>query len=101
MVQFKRQFYKELGNNIKQARDKMGLTQESLAKLTGTNRTTVINIERGQLQLPVHMLLTFASALATTPMALTPSSTSLEDRPEEQRNWIEAGLQSALLQGQH
>ncbi len=99
MVQFKKQFYKELGSNIKSARENSGLTQEALAQRTGTNRTTVINIERGQLQLSVHLLLTFASVLEKTPMELVPTTTTLEDRPDEQRNWIEAGLRSIVLQG--
>ncbi|MBQ3494909.1 MAG: helix-turn-helix transcriptional regulator [Clostridia bacterium] len=35
-----------LKNNIKQARQKEGLSQEELAKKTGTTRQTIISIEK-------------------------------------------------------
>lgn len=99
MIQYKQQFYKELGTNIKRRREALKKTQDVLANETGTNRTTVINIERGQQQLPVHLLVAFATALEEEPFNLVPKMLNLEDRPAEQRNWIEAGLRTAGVQG--
>ncbi|PZO43885.1 MAG: hypothetical protein DCF19_04455 [Pseudanabaena frigida] len=74
-------FYKELGSQIKKARNKALLTQESLAEKVSLTRTTVTNIEKGRQQLLVHTLVDIAKALNVSIELLLPvqQSTSIDD----------------------
>lgn len=74
-------FYKELGSQIRKARNKALLTQESLAEKVSLTRTTVTNIEKGRQQLLVHTLVDIAKALNVSIELLLPvqQSTSIDD----------------------
>jgi transcriptional regulator with XRE-family HTH domain len=79
-----------------------GLTQEVLAERVGLSRPSVTNIERGNQQIPLHMLEAFASVLGVKPCELLPENTrsktedqipkeladKLEPLPEDSRKWI-------------
>ncbi len=69
-----RQFYIELGRNIRRHRQRPGvdLSQDSLAKRVGLSRTSVTNVEQGRQQVPLHMLYIFADALGVEATALLP-----------------------------
>lgn len=70
----------ELYKNIKRLREKKGLSQDELAKLTGyTSRSSIAKIEKGEVDLQQSKILAFAQALGTTPgklMGLTESDSS-------------------------
>ena len=74
-------FYKELGSQIRKARNKALLTQESLAEKVSLTRTTVTNIEKGRQQLLVHTLVDIAKVLNVSIELLLPvqQSTSIDD----------------------
>ena len=46
-LQILQSFAKEFGTIVKKARRSMSMTQEQLAKMINTNRTTIIKIEQG------------------------------------------------------
>ena len=55
------------GGRIRHARKAAGLTQEKLAHIAGVDRTYVGSVERGERNLSVLNILTFATALNIDP----------------------------------
>ena len=55
------------GGRIRRARNAAGLTQETLAHIAGVDRTYVGSVERGERNLSVLNILTFATALDIDP----------------------------------
>lgn len=55
------------GGRIRHARKAAGLTQEKLAHIAGVDRTYVGSVERGERNLSVLNILTFATALGIDP----------------------------------
>lgn len=55
------------GGRIRRARQAAGLTQEKLAHIAGVDRTYVGSVERGERNLSVLNILTFATALGIDP----------------------------------
>lgn len=55
------------GGRIRRARNAAGLTQEQLAHIAGVDRTYVGSVERGERNLSVLNILTFATALDIDP----------------------------------
>lgn len=54
--------------NIKNRRQELGMSQETLARKVGyTNRSTITRIEKGEIDLPIGKVIDFARALHTTP----------------------------------
>ena len=61
----------DLYKNIKTLRERNGLSQDDLAKLTGyTSRSSIAKIEKGEVDLPRSKILAFAKALGTSPISL-------------------------------
>lgn len=61
----------ELYKNIKRLREEKGMSQDSLAKLTGyTDRSSIAKIEKGQVDLQQSKIELFARALGTTSQEL-------------------------------
>lgn len=71
--QEKESFYTEIGNNIKNARERANLKQEAFAKLIGLSRVSVVNIERGKQNPPLHILWDISKALKITLHDLLPN----------------------------
>jgi transcriptional regulator with XRE-family HTH domain len=67
-------FYAEVGRRVRQARERVGLTQEDLAARVSLSRTSVTNIEKGRQKLLLHTLYGLAAALQVSPVALLPGS---------------------------
>ena len=44
----------EIGKRLKEARESSGLTQSDVEEMTGINRVTISNIERGQKKLTLY-----------------------------------------------
>lgn len=95
--------YRRIGELIRAAREKAGLTQEELGQRIGLTRTSITNIENGRQNIQVHTLYSIASVLDTSPHAFlplleVPSSNELQEQlrsaavdPQE-RQWIEGVL---------
>ena len=50
-------------NNVKQAREALGVNQTELGKLCGVSRQTISSIERGEYQPSIGVVLKMASVL--------------------------------------
>ncbi len=61
----------DLYKNIKRLREELGLSQDTLAKMTGyTDRSSIAKIEKGQVDLQQSKIELFARALNTSPAIL-------------------------------
>ena len=60
----------DMGNRIKSLRKKMGLTQETLAKLAGTTKNQLVKLENGDRRLSDHWAQRLASHLGVQPYEL-------------------------------
>jgi transcriptional regulator with XRE-family HTH domain len=58
---------KIVGENVRRAREAVGLSQEELGDKAGIDRTYVSGVERGVRNPTVRVLARFAEALETTP----------------------------------
>jgi putative transcriptional regulator len=52
-----------VNNNLRDAREKLGITQENLAELVGLSRQSIISIERGRFIPSIETALKLSSAL--------------------------------------
>lgn len=88
--------YKAIGERVRVARSRIGLTQQALGELIGLGRTSITNIERGHQHMSVHALYALAQALRLKPAALLPTQPSdpvpafesVEGLTDEEREWI-------------
>lgn len=67
-----------LGAKIKARREKVGLSQNALAELSGIHRTYVNQVENGHKNVTVNLLARIATALGTTPSTLTQGILSVD-----------------------
>ena len=58
--------YKKLGLKIKQVRQSMNLTQDSLAEMVGCNTSHISNIENNHTRVSLNVLFTIANSLDTS-----------------------------------
>jgi transcriptional regulator with XRE-family HTH domain len=91
--------YAEIGSQIRELRNKKGITQERLAELVSLTRTSITNIEKGRQKLPIHTLYVFANALGVAPRDLLPEikktkqilqNKALKHLSKNEVKWIEA-----------
>jgi len=99
-------FYKKLGQRIREARTNSGFTQQELAAKVDLTRTSVTNIELGRQELLVHALVEIADALQIAPAQLLPTpaepapqcssepdrNSIIENRPADEQAWIRSTL---------
>jgi putative transcriptional regulator len=57
--------HKSVGNNLKEIRAKLGITQAELAELVGVARVSIISIEKGHFIPTVETALRIGQALST------------------------------------
>lgn len=65
-------FYIDLGENIKNLREKLGYSQEEIGKYLDLTRTSIVNIEKGRQRSPLHTLYELASFFNVDINALLP-----------------------------
>lgn len=58
------------GDNLRVAREKAGMTQMELGRLSGYGRSSITNIENDNQDPPLHGLYAIAEALGVTPASL-------------------------------
>ena len=56
--------HKSVGNNIKELRTNLGMTQAQLAELVGIARVSIISIEKGRYIPTIETALSISTALA-------------------------------------
>ena len=64
----------EIGEKIRKRREELGLSQDKLADLVGTNRQMVSRYENGDREMGIIGFLQFADALKTDPEKLFPDA---------------------------
>lgn len=79
--------YKEIGQRVKKARRRKGLSQDDLADHIGLSRSSISNIENGNHSVLVHVLYDMAKALEISTVDLLPPSFTRADfmNPKRQR----------------
>jgi transcriptional regulator with XRE-family HTH domain len=75
-------FYLRLGELIRDARKRVGFTQEDLAKFIGLKRTSLVNIEQGEQRIQLHALIEIAVHLKIEPAELLAKLYVLIDKPK-------------------
>ena len=65
-------FAKALGANIKARRKENGISQDALALECGLDRSYMVRIERGEVNITVEKLYTIATTLGCEPASLLP-----------------------------
>jgi transcriptional regulator with XRE-family HTH domain len=99
--------YKLIGQRIRAAREKRGLSQEKLAARVDLTRTSITNIEKGRQKLLVHTLFLFSEALAvpivdliSAPQMVDPVDAAEKalpaNLPKNTRDWVLSGLVSVV-----
>lgn len=78
-----RALYREVGSKIREARERLGLTQQSLAIQVSLSRTSITNIEQGRQTILVHQLVAFARSLNLEVGALLPAPTIAVNLPAD------------------
>lgn len=59
-------FFNRLGFELRTRRTDKGLTQETVAKMVGLKRTSIVNIEAGRQKPPLMVLVGIARTLGTS-----------------------------------
>ena len=77
-----RALYLALGRRIRCLREEHNLTQDELAAAAAVSRSSIANIERGQQQAPVHVLLNIALRLDLEIAGLLPTREEILARVE-------------------
>lgn len=96
-------FYRRLGEQVRDQRRRRDLTQEALSSLWRVDRTTVVNIEKGRQRLSVLQLVVLADHLGCSAQDLLPeleqaqelSETLLGKASDERARSFVAGVAAA------
>ena len=73
----------EFGYTLRLARERLGLTQDSLATQVMLSRTSVTNIEKGRQKVLAHTICRLAGALNVLPAELLPDTPPLSESEGE------------------
>lgn len=71
--------YRLIGERIKSARERAGLSQAKLAKKLEMSRASIVNIEAGRQRAPVHILWQIAEALSTEVALMIPKQSEFQE----------------------
>lgn len=70
------EFYQEIGNRIREARNNQGLSQDSLASCLNLTRNSIINLEKGRHKPSVYQIYELSGILNVDFFSLIPIQTS-------------------------
>lgn len=95
-------FYKKVGEKIRDKRQERGLSQEGLAKAVGLKRPSMSNIENGRQNILLHTFCEILETLDTNANTLLPEPVTHEplNMPDlrayskEVREFVEAGIKT-------
>jgi transcriptional regulator with XRE-family HTH domain len=79
-------FYKLLGERIKDARTKTGLKQEAFASYLNLSRASIVNIEKGRQHPPIHVLFVIAKVLNIDVGELLPVFSASDEKLNDKLN---------------
>lgn len=99
--------YRLVGQRIRAAREKRGLSQERLAERVNLTRASITNIEKGRQKLLLHTIYAFSEALSVSVPELMSISDIIDpvqtaeqvvpaDLPLSARIWVVRGVVSAV-----
>ncbi|WPV67511.1 helix-turn-helix transcriptional regulator [Chitinophaga sp. LS1] len=74
--------YTQLGQRIRNAREKVGMSQEVLAEQLSLTRASIVNIENGKQRPMLHTLLSICDILKTNLKVLLPEYVSENEESE-------------------
>lgn len=102
-------FYKKVGENIREKRKELGLSQEGLAKAIGLKRPSMSNIEKGRQNILLHTFCDIVETLNSTASALLPERPSpdpvqmpdLTSYSKGVREFVEAGIKPTEKEDSH
>ncbi|MGJ8592204.1 MAG: helix-turn-helix domain-containing protein [Aquaticitalea sp.] len=80
MSDFNSTLYKMIGSRIKEARFKLGYSQEILAEKLDISRASISNIEIGRQQPPLHVLYAISGVLKFDVQLLLPTFTEINQQ---------------------
>jgi transcriptional regulator with XRE-family HTH domain len=75
----KEQFYISIGDAIRDARINIGMSQASLADKIKMSRASIVNIEKGRQNPPIHLLWQFSKLLKVSITDLLPKFTLVKN----------------------
>lgn len=82
-AQIKKQITLAIGKNIRKQREKLGLTQEKLAKLLGLTRISIVNMEQGRQHTPCYNIVALQHLFNCSYEDLFPTSNALKQISDE------------------
>jgi transcriptional regulator with XRE-family HTH domain len=65
-------FYAEVGQRVRRARERAGLTQDARATRFSLSRTSVTNVAKGKQRISLYTLCCLAAELSVTPGSILP-----------------------------
>lgn len=71
------EFYRRLGKNLRDARERAKLSQDRVAQLVGLKRTSLTNIESGRQHPPLHVLCDIVKHLNVSVSDVLPTAPAL------------------------
>ena len=89
--------YKTIGERLRKARLKSGITQSDLAEKIAHLRTSITNIEGGRQRVPLHVLYELCSQLRIEVISILPFEDEASDNPKVS---VSAGNLAEELPGQ-
>jgi transcriptional regulator with XRE-family HTH domain len=86
------EFYVQVGQHVRTAREDRGLSQATLARRIGFTRSSVANLEAGRQRVTLHLFVLIARALGVEPDGLLPDASMLEFSDAVESNGLEKHL---------
>jgi len=74
-------FYREVGERVRERRKRVNMTQQGLASKVSLSRASITNLEMGRQKLMLHTLVDIAAALHVALNDLVPESNVLPSLP--------------------
>src|ERR1700684_4591763 len=81
-------FYRQLGTNIRECRNRLNLSQDALGKLIGMTRTSLTNIESGRQHPPLHTFCEIAEQLKVDVLELLPRPLVVAEPDREVKHMV-------------
>ena len=94
------EFYRQLGANIRQCRERRKLSQEAVARMAGLTRTSLTNIESGRQHPPLHTFCELAEQLNADYAELIPRrsrAVMADDLEEKARQQVRGDDELAFI----
>ena len=88
-------FYRQLGTNIRECRNRLNLSQDALGRLIGMTRTSLTNIESGRQHPPLHTFCEIAEQLKVDVLELLPRPLALAESDSQVKAMVRLQIHAA------